>query len=257
MQYQSIKRKFFIEKRLFIIFIFCILSLGHLAQGAILIKPSIGASSINHRDDSSEDRSIADGNFSGNDLRNPRAKSFNVIGNLGIYFQFNAGFFTGVTYDMNFININDYIHINTSGLGVTAGYMHEGWYVSATYLFFISGQKSLRQDFDAHSRINYNPINSGLTQNGVQDLKLNRGMGAILQIGYIHFFGDMIGVGPSLQARTILFSEIICQQGVGADCGLYNNGYGGSYSGNVSSLNYRQTYRTFDVSLLLDVFFKI
>ena len=258
MKHQSIKHKPFIEKRLFIVFLFCILNFGHLAQGAILIKPSIGVSYISHRDDFGEDRSYLDGNFSGNDLLNPRARSFGIIGNLGIYFQFDAGFFAGVTYDMNFININNYIHINTSGLGVTAGYMHAGWYISATYLFFISGQKSLRQDFDSSGRINYNPYNQGLSQLETLDLKLNRGMGAVIQLGYVHFFGDMIGVGPSLQARTILFSEVICQQGAGADCGIAGGGnYGGGYSGGVSSFSYRQTYRTFDISLLLDVFFKI
>ena len=257
MKYQSIKCKAIIENRLLIVFIFCVLNLGHLAHSAILIKPSIGVSHISHRDDFGEDRSYQDGDLSGNNLLNPRARSFSMIGNLGIYFQFDAGFFAGVTYDMNFININNYIHINTSGLGVTAGYMHSGWYVSASYLFFVTGQKSLRQDFDSDTRFNYNPINNGINQLETLDLQLNRGMGAVIQVGYVHFFGDMIGVGPSLQARTFLFSEVICTQGAGADCGIYGGGFGGSYGSGVTSFAPRQTYRTFDVSLLLDVFFKI
>ena len=258
MKYQSIKFKALIEKKsLFIILIFCILNLGHLAHSAILIKPSLGASHVNHRDDFGEDRSYLDGNFSGNDLLNPRARSFSIIGNLGVYFQFDAGFFAGVTYDMNFISINNYIHVNTSGLGVTAGYMRAGWYVSATYLFFISGQKSLRQDFDDNSRINYTPINNGLNQLETVDLNLNRGMGALIQVGYVHFFGDMIGIGPSLQARTFIFSEVICSQGTGADCGIGSGGYGGGSGSGVTSYYNRQTYRTFDISLLLDLFFKI
>ena len=129
MKYKSIKYKLLIEKRLFIILMFCILNLGTLAHSAILIKPSIGVSNVSHRDDFVEDRSFQEGNFSGNDLRNPRGRSSSLIGNLGIYFQFDAGFFAGVTYDMNFININNYIHINTSGLGVTTGYMHSGWHI--------------------------------------------------------------------------------------------------------------------------------
>ena len=254
---QSIKPKVLIEKRLFIILILCILNLGHLAHSAILIKPSFGVSSVSHRDDVAEDRRYQEGDFSGNNLRNPRGRSFNLLGNLGIYFQFNAGFFAGVTYDMNFININNYIHINTSGLGVTAGYMMEsGWHVSATYLFFVTGQKSLRQDPDSDSRFN-NQINVGLTQLEVFDLNLNRGMGAIIQVGYVHFFGDMIGIGPSLQARTFLFSEVICTQGAGTECGSNGFGGGSNYGGNVSSIPYRQTYRSFDISLLIDVFFKI
>ena len=250
MKYQSIrsiKCKFLIEKKLFIIFILCILNLGHLAHSAILIKPSIGASSISHRDDFAQYISESDGDF-GNDIKNPRGRSFGFIGNLGIYFQFDAGFFAGVTYDMNFININNYLHINTSGLGVTTGYMHAGWYISATYLFFISGQKSLRQDSDSDDRFQYN---RGNFQYETRDISLNRGMGALIQAGYVHFFSDMIGIGPSVQARSFFFSEIICTQGIAAQCGSSSSGSG------ISSRPFRQTYRTFDISLLIDVFFKI
>ena len=257
MKCKSIQCKALIEKRLFIVLIFCILNLGHLAHSAILIKPSIGAFNVNHRDDFGEDRSYFEGNFSGSDLLNPRARSFGLIGNLGIYFQFNAGFFAGVTYDMNLISINNYIHINTYGLGVTAGYMHSGWYLSATYLFFVSGQKSLRQDYDSSNRTGYNPINSGINQLETLDLNLNRGMGALMNVGYVHFFGDLIGVGPSLQIRTFLFSEVICTQGVGTECGVLGSPGGSGYGSGVTSYLHRQTYRTFDISLLLDVFFKI
>ena len=81
-------------------------------------------------------------------------------------------------------------------------------------------------------------------------------MGAVLQLGYVHFFGDMIGIGPSVQTRIFLFSEVVCTQGAGTDCGRYDSGVGGSFGGSVSSFSYRQTYRTFDISLLLDVFSK-
>ncbi len=254
MKYQSIKFKALIEKKsLFIILIFCILNLGHLAHSAILIKPSFGISHISHKNDFLEYRSYQDGNFSGNDLQNPTARSLSIIGNLGIYFKFDAGFFAGVTYDMNFIKINNYIHINTSGLGVTFGYMHSGWYVNATYLFFVTGQHSLRQDFESN-RINYNPINSGINRSEVLDLSLNKGMGAIIQLGYVYFFSDMIGIGPSVQARTFLFSEIICTQGAQVDCQSLG---GGGFGSNLTSFNNRQIHRSFDISLSLDLFFKI
>lgn len=242
------KGKNLIEKSLIVI-VFCILNIGYLAHAELLIKPSIGFSQVSHTDDFTDQQNVFGPGAVGSEnyLLNPQPRSRSIIGNLGVYFQFKAGLFVGATYDMNFISINDYVHIRTSGLGLTAGYMHDGWFGSATYMFFVSGTKELRHDYSD----NLDGYRGNTSQYENFNLNMRNGMGALFQIGYIKFFGDMIGVGPSLQIRTFLFNETECVGGPDVQCG-FDRGLNIGYSSYL-----RQTYRTFDVSLFLDVFFKI
>ena len=242
------KGKNFIEK-ISIFAILCVLSVGHLVHAELLIKPSIGFSQVNHTDDFTNQQNLIGygGGASENYLLNPQPHSRSIIGNLGVYFQFEAGLFVGATYDMNFVSINNYVHVRTSGLGLTAGYIYNGWFGSATYMFFMSGSKELKQN--SSEQINF-PRGGGSYYNNF-NLNMRNGMGALFQVGYIKFFGDMIGVGPSLQVRTFLFNETECVGGADIQCGSDRD----LHYGYTNYLN--QTYRTFDISLSLDIFFKI
>ena len=224
------------QKFLFVI-VFFTLNLGYSVYADLLIKPSFGISYMGHSNDYSNEQADLQG--ANDPLSNPRPTARNLIGNLGVYFQFNAGLFVGATFDANFINLSNYTHVRTTGVGLTAGYMNNGWFGSATYLFFISG--NMRREYRGERR-----LIAGNMQN--LDFNLGSGMGAIVQLGYIKFFSSIVGLGPSLQIRSFLFNDVQCGAGVGAStCGTEGAEY----------MYRRYYYRTFDVAVLVDILFKI
>lgn len=223
---------FQLQKSLVVVF-FVLFSLAHWAEAAILIKPSLGFHRIKHNNDLVSNPLLG-GVIHNDALATPEIQYQNFIANLGIYFQFPSGVFIGSTYDLYLASLTEYTHVNTYGLGVTTGYIQNGWYGSVTYLFFLSG--NMRRELENNRFISSIPE---------QHYNLSSGRGVLLHVGYIKFFGALIGVGPSFQYRILQFSRIECTR----EC----LDQGGQYWLN----NQRVYHETNDFAVLLDIVFKI